>query len=71
MLGRGRQEKREGRNAMTMAVIRPVRQRARCSTVGAIQVFIRTNPFKEGDLQYQAGLTISLATPADVRTFWP
>jgi DNA polymerase V len=35
---------------------------------GAVQVFIRTNPFKDEHPQYQAGVTVPLASPtADTR----
>lgn len=35
------------------------------SLAGAVQVYIRTNPFKEGHPQYQRGLTVPLIEPAD------
>ncbi|MCG3146448.1 MAG: Protein UmuC [Gammaproteobacteria bacterium] len=35
------------------------------SLAGAVQVYIRTNPFKEGHPQYQRGLTVPLPEPAD------
>ncbi len=39
------------------------------SVAGAIQVFIRTNPFKPGHPQYQCGLTLPLSAPSsDTRT---
>jgi DNA polymerase V len=42
--------------------------RAQHSVAGAVQVFIRTNPFKDEHPQYQAGLTVPLASPtADTR----
>jgi len=42
--------------------------RAQHSVAGAVQVFIRTNPFKDEHPQYQAGVTVPLASPtADTR----
>lgn len=42
--------------------------RAQQSVAGAVQVFIRTNPFKDDHPQYQAGVTVPLASPtADTR----
>jgi DNA polymerase V len=42
--------------------------RAQHSVAGAVQVFIRTNPFKDGHPQYQAGITVPLPSPtADTR----
>ncbi|MFO7541536.1 MAG: Y-family DNA polymerase [Thiobacillus sp.] len=39
------------------------------SVAGAIQVFVRTNPFKPGQPQYQNGLTLPLTAPSgDTRT---
>ncbi len=35
------------------------------SLAGAVQVYIRTNPFKEDHPQYQRGLTVPLPEPAD------
>jgi len=35
------------------------------SRAGAVQVYVRTNPFKEDHPQYQRGLTIPLPEPAD------
>lgn len=42
--------------------------RAQHSVAGAVQVFIRTNPFKDEHPQYQAGVNVPLASPtADTR----
>ena len=35
------------------------------SVAGAVQVYVRTNPFKEDHPQYQRGITVPLAEPAD------
>ena len=35
------------------------------SRAGAVQVYVRTNPFKEDHPQYQRGLTVPLPEPAD------
>jgi DNA polymerase V len=37
--------------------------RAQNSVAGAVQVFIRTNPFKDDHPQYQAGVTVPLVSP--------
>ena len=42
--------------------------RAQHSVAGALQIYIRTNPFKPGHPQHQQGLTVPLPTPsADTR----
>ncbi|GJQ53825.1 MAG: DNA polymerase V subunit UmuC [Rhodocyclaceae bacterium] len=35
------------------------------SVAGAVQVYVRTNPFKEDHPQYQRGITVPLAEPSD------
>jgi DNA polymerase V len=43
--------------------------RAQSSLAGAVQVFIRTNPFKDDHPQYQAGVTVPLPSPtSDTRS---
>jgi len=39
--------------------------RQQCSVSGAVYVFVQTNPFKENERQYNAGLTVPLPDPDD------
>ncbi|NWG38503.1 MAG: Y-family DNA polymerase [Hydrogenophilaceae bacterium] len=60
---------RELEEAVSLYMARAAEKlRAQHSVAGAVQVFIRTNPFKDGHPQYQAGITVPLPSPtADTR----
>lgn len=56
----------ELQQAVTAYVTRAAEKlRQQASLAGALQVFIRTNPFKAESEQYQRGLVVPLATPSD------
>jgi len=56
----------ELQQAVTAYVTRAAEKlRQQASLAGALQVFIRTNPFKTDVAQYQRGLVVPLATPSD------
>jgi len=57
---------KELREAATAYTTRAAEKlRAQGSVAGAVQVYVRTNPFKERDPQYQAAVTIPLISPTD------
>ena len=56
----------ELQQAVTAYVTRAAEKlRRQAALAGALQVFIRTNPFKTETAQYQRGLVVPLATPSD------
>lgn len=58
-----KQELREAVTAYTSRAAEKLRKQH--SKAGALQVFLRTNPFKEEEPQYHAGFTVPLVHPTD------